>query len=120
MRQYFIDMHYRGAPARYLQAIKRGIEMVEQAFFKFDGHLRDILDIDDIMPNREVIKAWCQADPDSPDTWFLVMLIGFLDEPLYNDLVSDRSIDPIEATRVMNYNQIDVITTLMLNDTRGV
>ena len=120
MRQYFIDMHYRGAPARYLQAIKDGIEIVEQAFFKFDGHIQDILHVSDIVPNREVIKAWCMADPDNPDTWFVIMLIGFIDEAFYRELVNEHTTDPLQAIRLMNYNQLNIITTLMLNDTRGM
>lgn len=116
-RQYLIDLHYRKAPQTFIKCIQEAMKYLDGNIFSIHvNHPSQISRIQDVSPNWKTIENYIEKTQDTANAVFLAAFCCFFDNSLGFILLDNLGCKTIrDMAEVLDYNQLNIITTLMLN-----
>ncbi len=116
-RQYLVDLHYRQAPHTFLKCIREAMKHLEDGLFSIHvNHPSQISKLQDVSPNWKQIESYIDKAQDTDNAVFLAAFCCFFDNSLGFVLLDTLGCKTIrDMAEFLDYNQLNIITTLMLN-----
>ncbi len=116
-RDYLVKLHYRQAPRTFIKCIRESFHYMDDNLFSLNvKNLSEINNIQDISPNWKKIEYYIRHAENTNRAVFLAALCCFFDNSIGSTLL-----DALDCTTIrdiadyLDYNQLTIITKLMLN-----
>lgn len=116
-RQYLVDLHYRQAPHTFLKCIREAMKYLDDGLFSIHvDSSSKISKIHDVSPNWKQITNYIEHTQDTDNAVFLAAFCCFFDNSLGLILLDRLRCKTVrDMAEFLDYNQLNIITTLMLN-----